>query len=159
MMCGVSCLFSALLKRLFPAGPLRLTGQLPPWLLAGVLRGQACSNGQPFPTVLICSVPATRASFSASTASRISVNCPGFQPAPQRETRRVPGLGQGMTYLQGMTLSDPILAKGRLGSLLPQKCGDAHSRYINSIPAPRNTQAGSVFKMRDLQGLYREHAK
>ena len=51
-----------------PAGPLPLTAQLPPWLLAGVLRGQACSSGQAFPTVLICSVPATRASSSASTA-------------------------------------------------------------------------------------------
>ena len=58
-----------------------------------------------------------------------------------------------------MTLSDPILARGRLGSLLPSKCGDAHGGCINSIPAPRNIQAGSIFKMCYLQGLYRGHAK
>ena len=61
----------------------------PPWLPAGVLtEGKPAAMDKPSP--LCWSLCASHRSFFLC----LSVNCPGFQPAPQRKAWRVPGLGK-----------------------------------------------------------------
>ena len=133
-----SCLFSVPAQTPLPCRPpSSVTSLAASWCPH---KGQACSNGQAFPTVLIslCQppellpLPLCKLSWISACTPKKGLESP--------RARKI------------TAWSDPILAKGRGGSSLSYKYHDAHGGCINSIPAPRNIQAGSLFRKCYLQG-------